>query len=190
MTNLITVASIVAMLTSGNCGEIKSTGLITENNVNSIVQAMENPNYYPLTAKVIEVNRKENLISAIDFSGNVWTFSGNNYSVNDSVSMLMDGNSTEEITDDKVISASWAGWELFNWQSYEEENIVSAELIKRTYDEENDIMVCELKAVNGEFYTLYDFTAPYESEIQLTLDYNGKIKSVSVTSKIENDWTK
>lgn len=190
MTNFITVASIVVMLASGQAGEIQSTGFITENNVNSIVQTMDNSNYYPLTAKVTEVNRKENLISAIDFSGNVWTFSGNNYSVNDSVSMLMSSNGTEKITDDEVISASWAGWELFNWQSYEEENIISAELVKRVYDEENDIMVCTFKAVNGKSYTLYDFTAPYGSDCTLTLDYDGKVKSVSVTSNIENNWTK
>lgn len=127
MTNFIAIASIVAMLTSGG-GNIQTTGLITENNISSIIQSMENSDYYALTAKVVDVNHKENL--------------------------------------------------------------VSAELVNRIYDEENDIMVCELKAVNGEFYTLYDFTAPYGSEVMLTLDYDGKVKSVSVTTKIENDWTK
>lgn len=96
MTNFIAIASIVAMLTSGG-GNIQTTGLITENNISSIIQSMENSDYYALTAKVVDVNHKENL--------------------------------------------------------------VSAELVNRIYDEENDIMVCELKAVNGEFYTLYDFTA-------------------------------
>lgn len=55
---------------------------------------------YPLTAKVTKVNKKKNVVTVQDYSGNKWKFRGcEDYKNGDVVSMLMDSNGTKKITD-------------------------------------------------------------------------------------------
>ena len=53
---------------------------------------------YPLTAKVTKVNKKKNVVTVQDYSGNKWKFRGcEDYKNGDVVSMLMDSNGTKKI---------------------------------------------------------------------------------------------
>lgn len=54
---------------------------------------------YSLTAKVTKVNKKKNVVTVQDYSGNKWKFRGcEDYKNGDVVSMLMDSNGTKKIT--------------------------------------------------------------------------------------------
>lgn len=67
---------------------------------------------YPLTAKVIRANKKQNVVTVQDYSGNKWKFRGcEDYEDEDVVSMLMDSNGTEKITDDIILQVRYSGAE-------------------------------------------------------------------------------
>nr|DAZ61513.1 MAG TPA: hypothetical protein [Caudoviricetes sp.] len=67
---------------------------------------------YPLTAKVTKVNKKKNVVTVQDYSGNKWKFRGcEDYEDGDIVSMLMDSNGTEKVTDDIILQVRYSGAE-------------------------------------------------------------------------------
>ena len=65
---------------------------------------------YPLTAKVTKVNKKKNVVTVQDYSGNKWKFRGcEDYENGDVVSMLMDSNGTKNIKDDIILQVRYSG---------------------------------------------------------------------------------
>ncbi len=65
---------------------------------------------YPTTAKVVKVNRKKNVVTVKDYNGNKWKFRGcEDYMKGDVVSMLMDSNGTEKISDDVILQVRYSG---------------------------------------------------------------------------------
>lgn len=74
------------------------------------LKALEQTETYPLTAKVIKVNRKKNVATVQDYSGNKWKFRGcEDYENGDVVSMLMDSNGTKKVTDDIILQVRYSG---------------------------------------------------------------------------------
>jgi hypothetical protein len=63
----------------------------------------QNCNYYAMNSTVVEV--KEQLITVEDYSGNLWQFEGNSWSVGDRCNCVMYDNKTEMMSDDEIISA-------------------------------------------------------------------------------------
>lgn len=65
-----------------------------------------------MTAKVTKVNKKKNVVTVQDYSGNKWKFRGcEDYKNGDVVSMLMDSNGTKKITDDIILQVRHRGAE-------------------------------------------------------------------------------
>ena len=70
-------------------------------------------NEYPMTCKVVEVNKNDNTVSAIDAVGNEWVWNGvEDWQFGDCVSMIMDDNGTDEIYDDIIVSVRYSAWGL------------------------------------------------------------------------------
>lgn len=70
-------------------------------------------NYYALTAKVIELDRAEDVVVVEDSTGNAWAFYGvEDWQEGDCVSMVMDSRGTESITDDEIITAQYNSWTI------------------------------------------------------------------------------
>lgn len=57
--------------------------------------------HYNREGVVVEVNG--DIITVEDFTGNLWDFIGDSYSVNDMVNMTMFNNGTSSIYDDSII---------------------------------------------------------------------------------------
>ena len=71
---------------------------------------------YPETARIVEINREEDLVIVETFNGFLFAFEGcEDYCEGDAVSMIMDDNGTEKVFDDEIIMVQYAGWELINW---------------------------------------------------------------------------
>ena len=65
-----------------------------------------------MTAKVQKVNKKNNVCSEQEYSGNKWKFRGcEDYENGDVVSMLIDSNGTEKVTDDIILQVRYSGAE-------------------------------------------------------------------------------
>ena len=78
----------------------------------SHLKALEQTETYPTTAKVVKVNRKTDTVTVRDYSGHKWKFRGcEDYSKGDVVSMLMDSNGTEIVTDDIILQVRYSGAE-------------------------------------------------------------------------------
>lgn len=68
---------------------------------------------YPKTAKVIEVNEAEDLVTIETCTGITYTFEGcEDWAEGDGVSLIMDDNGTESILDDCILMAEYTGWTL------------------------------------------------------------------------------
>lgn len=78
--------------------------------INNIVK--EN-SFYPMTAKIIEIDRAEDIVTVEDSTGNVWEFYGvEDFEKDDCVSMIMDSKNTESIFDDEIINVKYSAWDL------------------------------------------------------------------------------
>ena len=76
------------------------------------LKSLEQTETYPLTAKVIKVNRKTDTVTVRDYSGHKWKFRDcEDYEKNDVVSMLMDSNGTENVKDDIILQVRYSGAE-------------------------------------------------------------------------------
>lgn len=70
-------------------------------------------NYYALTAIVINVDYENDIVSAQDYNGNVWTFEGAaDWMKDDCVSMVISDRGTDKIFDDRVVSVRFNSWNL------------------------------------------------------------------------------
>ena len=68
---------------------------------------------YPKTAKVIEVNYDEDLVTIETCTGITYTFEGcEDWVEGDGVSLIMEDNGTESILDDCILMAEYTGWIL------------------------------------------------------------------------------
>jgi hypothetical protein len=71
---------------------------------------------YPLTAKVVEVNYDDDIVTVETFTGFLFSFEGcEDWMEEDCASLIMDDNGTESILDDKIIMAQYGAWTLINW---------------------------------------------------------------------------
>ena len=69
--------------------------------------------FYPETAVVREVSATTDLVVVETYTGSLFAFRGaEDWEVGDAVSLIMDSRATEEIEDDEVVSAEYAGWKL------------------------------------------------------------------------------
>ena len=68
---------------------------------------------YPKTAKVIEVNYADDLVTIETCTGITYTFEGcEDWVEGDGVSLIMEDNGTESILDDCILMAEYTGWTL------------------------------------------------------------------------------
>lgn len=68
---------------------------------------------YPKTAKVIEVNYADDLVTIETCTGITYTFEGcEDWIEGDGVSLIMEDNGTESILDDCILMAEYTGWTL------------------------------------------------------------------------------
>lgn len=66
--------------------------------------------YYPQTAKIVEVDRSEDTVTAMDSTGNLWVFNGcEDWEVDDFASLLMNSKGTSTIFDDEIVMTRYAG---------------------------------------------------------------------------------
>lgn len=79
----------------------------------STLKPIASSNVYPMTCKVVEVNTTDDVVIAIDATGNEWEWNGvDDWQFGDCVSMIMNDNGTNEIYDDIIISIRYSAWGL------------------------------------------------------------------------------
>lgn len=92
LTSIITIISIMA----GSSGEI-------------YFKSFED--IYPETAIITETNQEADLVTVQTLNGNLFQFEGiEDYQTGDIVSMIMDSNKTEVVTDDIILSVKYSGY--------------------------------------------------------------------------------
>lgn len=75
---------------------------------------------YPETARVVELNYDEDIVTVETFNGFLFSFYGcEDYCEGDGVALIMNDNGTEKVYDDCIIMAQYCGWELINWYTGE-----------------------------------------------------------------------
>ena len=80
--------------------------LLFNNNINI-------DNIYAKTLKVVSVDHEQDLITAVDYNGKYWQFTGvEDYCINDCISIIFDKNNTENINDDIIVKVQYNGWIL------------------------------------------------------------------------------
>lgn len=57
--------------------------------------------YYERPAKVIEIDNE--IITVQDTCGNIWSFKGHDFSINENIILRMDSNHTDYIYDDIIV---------------------------------------------------------------------------------------
>lgn len=68
-------------------------------------------NFYGMTAKVIEVDRENDVVVIKDFSGYVWEFGGiEDWEVDDIATCVMYDNNTKSILDDEIVNVTYNGY--------------------------------------------------------------------------------
>ena len=79
----------------------------------TMVVLTANAEIYPKTAKVVEVNYVDNLVTIETCTGITYTFEGcEDWIEGDGVSLIMEDNGTESILDDYILMAEYTGWTL------------------------------------------------------------------------------
>ena len=64
---------------------------------------------YPETAKIVEIENDNVVVETA--TGNLFSFTGTeDYEVNDTVSMIMYGNNTENVEDDSIIKVQYSAF--------------------------------------------------------------------------------
>lgn len=65
---------------------------------------------YPQTMTIVQVDIATDTVTCEDATGNLWQFKGvEDWQVNDTVSMIMNDNGTEEIFDDEIVKIKYNG---------------------------------------------------------------------------------
>ena len=68
---------------------------------------------YPLTTKVLRVDRENDIVVCIDCNGNFWEFEGaEDWMEGDCATLLMNDCATETIFDDVIEDVRYSTWEL------------------------------------------------------------------------------
>ena len=71
---------------------------------------------YPETARIVELNYEEDIVTVETFNGFLYSFYGcEDYSMGDGVALIMDDNGTAKVFDDVIVMAQYCGWKLINW---------------------------------------------------------------------------
>lgn len=74
---------------------------------------MRNAEYYALTTCVVELDKKNDVVTVEDSTGNRWKFCGvEGWKVDDCASLLMWDNGTESIFDDEIRGVRYNAWTL------------------------------------------------------------------------------
>lgn len=72
---------------------------------------------YALICEVVEVDRTTDTVTAQDFNGNLWAFSGcDDWAEGDSCGMVMNTMGTTSIYDDEIENVKYGGWSLVDWR--------------------------------------------------------------------------
>ena len=94
---------------------MKKTMMILVALILTMVGLTANAEIYPKTAKVIDVNEAEDLVTIETCTGITYTFEGcEDWAEGDGVSLIMEDNGTESILDDSILMAEYTGWTLEN----------------------------------------------------------------------------
>lgn len=73
----------------------------------------ENPQYYALTTKVVDLDLENDLVTCEDCNGNLWQFFGvEDWEIEDGASLLMNDSGTPEIWDDVIENVRYNNWTL------------------------------------------------------------------------------
>lgn len=92
---------------------MKKTMMILVALILTMVGLTASAEIYPKTAKVIEVNEAEDLVTIETCTGITYTFEGcEDWAEGDGVSLIMEDNGTESILDDCILMAEYTGWTL------------------------------------------------------------------------------
>ncbi len=68
-------------------------------------------NEYPLTTVVFEVSKETDIVTVVDFNGNLWQFKGTeDWEVGDICSCIMKSKGTSLIKDDEIKKTRYDGW--------------------------------------------------------------------------------
>lgn len=66
---------------------------------------------YPDVLMVVDLDEHEDVVIAVDFNGNEWTWTGiEDLFPGDMVAVVMDDQGTETIYDDEIIDLRYCGW--------------------------------------------------------------------------------
>ena len=66
--------------------------------------------FYPMTAIVIEIDEKYDVVTVVNAAGVYWMFEGvEDWTVGDLVALMMDDNGTTKIFDDMIVKAYYGG---------------------------------------------------------------------------------
>ena len=66
---------------------------------------------YPMTTKVVELDRENDVVTCEDFNGFLWQFDGcEDLQEGDICSMIMNDNGTPKIFDDEIVSVKYDGY--------------------------------------------------------------------------------
>ena len=76
-----------------------------------IMEKESEPQLYPLTTKVVELDRENDIVICEDFNGFRWQFEGcEDWQEGDICSMIMNDNGTPKIFDDEIVSVKYDGY--------------------------------------------------------------------------------
>jgi hypothetical protein len=66
---------------------------------------------YPAALMVVDLDEHEDMVIAVDFNGNEWTWTGiEDIFPGDMIAVVMDDQGTETIYDDEIIDLRYCGW--------------------------------------------------------------------------------
>jgi len=66
---------------------------------------------YPAALMVVDLDEHEDMVIAVDFNGNEWTWTGiEDIFPGDMIAVVMDDQDTEAIYDDEIIDLRYCGW--------------------------------------------------------------------------------
>ena len=86
-------------------------GLLTT--ISVFAKPVEESEIYPLTTKVLRVDRENDIVVCIDCNGNFWEFEGaEDWMEGDCATLLMNDCATETIFDDVIEDVRYSTWEL------------------------------------------------------------------------------
>ena len=75
------------------------------------VMACAQAETYPAVLMVVDLDEHEDMVIAVDFNGNEWTWTGiEDIFPGDMVAVMMDDQDTEIIYDDEIIDLHYCGW--------------------------------------------------------------------------------